>query len=136
MSFDSDLKELLRKHEGWKKFPYTDTVGKLSIGCGRNLTDRGLDDNEIMFLLEKDIIIAMTDLQSIFPDFFEFSDRRRVALISLAFIGKEKLLGFKKMIQAVKDGRWDNAGDEVIESKYAKQVGERALEIAEMLREG
>lgn len=136
MSFDSELKALLRKHEGWRNKPYIDTVGKMTIGCGRNLSDRGLDDSEIMFLLEKDIVITMADLLSIFPNFMDFSDRRRMALISLAFIGKERLLTFKKMIQAIKGGDWHKAADEVIDSKYAAQVGHRAVEIASMLTEG
>ena len=58
MENDPTLIRLIEDHEGRRSHIYTDTVGKLTIGVGRNLTDRGLSDDEIDYLLANDIKIA------------------------------------------------------------------------------
>lgn len=50
------LKDMLIRHEGLKLKPYRDTVGKLTIGAGRNLNDLGISEREAMFLLDNDIM--------------------------------------------------------------------------------
>lgn len=55
MSYRDILRPQLRIDEGVREFPYTDTVGKLSIGVGRNLDDVGLRPDEIALMLENDI---------------------------------------------------------------------------------
>lgn len=135
---DTALIRLLEDHESRETHPYTDKVGKLTIGVGRNLTDRGLSGDEIDYLLGNDIDIA----DAICVDLFGFavfrnaSKPRQYALLSMAFnMGKPRLSGFIKMIAAVKAGDWNRAADEALDSKWAGQVGDRATEIADMLRD-
>ena len=52
-------RDLLQCHEGWRQLPYYDTRGKLTIAVGRNLTDRGLADDEIDYLFANDLIITL-----------------------------------------------------------------------------
>jgi lysozyme len=137
VSFYSDLKALLERHEGRNPKPYVDTVGKVTIGVGRNLTDRGLSPKEIDLLLDNDIEEARANLHYVFGDQFDtFSDRRRMSLFSLMFIGLPRFQTFVKMIQAIKDESWKLAAFELLDSKYAVQVPKRARELAEMLEEG
>ena len=49
------LAEQLKKHEGIKLKPYTDTVGKLTLGIGRNLEDKGITEQEALFMLNNDV---------------------------------------------------------------------------------
>ena len=49
------LKDMLIRHEGLKLKPYLCTAGKLTIGVGRNIQDRGITYQEAMMLLENDI---------------------------------------------------------------------------------
>ena len=49
------LVEQIKKHEGLELKPYTDTVGKTTIGIGRNLDDVGITEREAEFLLMNDI---------------------------------------------------------------------------------
>ena len=58
------MRALIRKHEGVSQFPYVDTVGKITIGVGQNLSDRGLEQVEINFLFEQDIKIALITAKS------------------------------------------------------------------------
>jgi lysozyme len=137
LSFYSDLKAILERHEGRKAKPYVDTVGKVTIGVGRNLTDRGLSEKEIDVLLENDIELCRSSLQYVFPNFDTFSDKRRLALFSLMFnLGVNRFQGFEKMIHAIKDEDWHLAAFELIDSKYHSQVPNRAEEISNMLIEG
>lgn len=138
MERDLILIHLLRRHEGYRTHPYTDTKNKLTIGVGRNLTDRGLSGDEIDLLMTNDISIADSICIDLFGFAFRnFSKPRQYALISMAFnMGKTRLSGFVKMIAAVKARDWDNAASEALRSRWSKQVGDRATEIADMLRRG
>ena len=46
---------MLKRHEGLRLKPYQDTIGKLTIGYGRNLDDRGISKEEAEYLLRNDI---------------------------------------------------------------------------------
>ena len=126
MENDPTLIRLIEDHEGRRSHIYTDTVGKLTIGVGRNLTDRGLSDDEIDYLLANDIKIAKSICIDLFGDavFRQASAMRQHALISMAFnMGKPRLDGFVKMIAAIKAGDWDRAADEALNSRWASQTG-------------
>ena len=91
-------RDLVQCHEGRRQFPYYDTRGKLTIAVGRNLTDRGLADDEIDYLFANDLIIALQICQDLYPCFVSFTPARQAALISMAFnLGKPRLAGFRRM---------------------------------------
>ena len=72
--------------------------GKLTIAVGRNLTDRGLADDEIDYLFANDLVIALQICQDLYPSFASFTPARQAALISMAFnLGKPRLAGFRRM---------------------------------------
>jgi len=100
MMLDYLEKQLIR-HEGMRTKPYTDTVGKLTIGCGRNLTDRGLSDEEIAYLLNNDINECFRQLDASFPWFFGLDVVRQRVFVDLCFMGIGKLRGFVKMLAAI-----------------------------------
>lgn len=131
------LKALLKRHEGWRNHPYEDTTGVLSIGVGRNLDDRGLSDEEVTFLLYNDIYLSQSELMQTF-DWFEFlNEARQDAIISMHFnLGLTRLLKFKKTLAALSDGDFLTASEEMLDSKWADQVGQRAIELSAMVRTG
>ncbi len=130
------INKVLERDEGRRNKVYLDSKGIETVGVGRNLRDKGLSNKEIDFLLQNDIDEAVANLMTIFPYFSDFSDARQAALISLMFAGLGTFLGFRKMIAAIKDGNWREAGAQVLDSLYAKQVGDRAHRIAKALEEG
>jgi len=120
------VEDYISKNEAIRLRPYTDTVGKLTIGIGRNLDDNGLSLDEVEYLLKNDIKRVKEELEDVFEDFYDLPENVRVVLIDMCFnLGISRFLGFKKMIQAVKDGDFKEAGRQAKDSKWCRQVGSR-----------
>ena len=135
------LVEQLIRHEGLRLNPYRCPTGKLTIGVGRNIEDRGITEAEAMVMLENDIAGARADVDMLLEQFqidkWRLNQARQNALINMAFnIGRRQLSGFKKMFAAIKDGNFDLAAAEMLDSKYAADVGQRAVELANQLSSG
>lgn len=132
-----ELEKLLIDHEGYEKKPYVDTVGKITIGVGWNLSDKGLPESIIKQLLFQSILEAIEDCDALFENFADFSENRQLALVDMAFnLGRARLSRFNNMRKAIANGDWVKAGDEALDSKWAKQVKGRANTIAKMLKDG
>ena len=128
-------RELIRD-EGLRLKPYLDSVGKLTIGVGRNLDDNGITESEAKAMLRNDIANSITELQR-FGWYNRLDSRRKDAIINMHFnLGLPRLLSFKNMIAALDEQDFKRAADEALDSKWAQQVGERALRIANILRYG
>lgn len=129
------LKSDLVRHEGLRLKPYLDTVGKLTIGVGRNLTDNGISSEEAIYLLDNDIAERLADprLHGILEG---HDDVRQEVLINMSFMGVEKLLGFKKMLIALRDRDYDEAANQMLDSRWARQVKGRAVELAKRMKTG
>jgi len=128
---------LIRQHEGVSALPYEDSVGKITIGIGRNLTDRGLSVDEVEMLFANDMKIAAEILDIWCHDWRDFSATRQAALLSMAFnLGAPRLSQFIKLRAALAVRDFTTASAEALDSKWAKQVGHRAQHIADLLAKG
>tara|TARA_Y100000114_G_scaffold36753_1_gene32285 strand:- start:987 stop:1406 length:420 start_codon:yes stop_codon:yes gene_type:complete len=131
------LIDQLRIHEGVEKTVYNDSEGIPTIGVGRNLRDRGLSDDEIDYLLSNDIDIVVDELDKVMPWWRDLDEVRQRVLCDLVFnLGMPRFSGFKKSISYMKQQMWDQAADELLDSKWARQVGRRAHTLSEMMRTG
>lgn len=131
------LRALLRRHEGVRHLPYLDSVGKITIGVGRNLSDRGLNQDEVSLLFETDVNLAATILDSLFADWHSYPRPVRHGLLSMAFnLGGPRLMRFKKMRAALEKNDFETAALEAENSLWAKQLPARSTEIAAMFRQG
>ena len=131
------LSKQLRFHEGVEHTVYKDHLGIETIGVGRNLVDRGLLDSEIDILLTNDVEIVEEDLDRNLPIWRSLDDVRQRCLIDLVFnMGISRFLLFRNTIALIKQQDWEGASKELLDSKYAEQVGARAVRIAEMLKTG
>lgn len=132
----TQIKRMIERNEGRKAHPYHDQVGKLTIGVGRNLTDNGLDDQEIDFLLNNDIEDARRFLTS-YPWFIKLAWPRQMALIDMVFnLGPAAFGRFKTMLRYLAEGNYDAAADEIGNSLWARQVPARAYRDEQQLRTG
>lgn len=123
--------------EGDPFWPFTDTVGKLTIGVGRNLTDKGISQAEADFMLANDISEALAQLQQAWPWTDNIAEARRGALANLLFnMGFANLKGFVNMLGYARAGMWTEAAKHLLQSKYATQVGDRAVRLAKQLETG
>lgn len=131
------LREQLLLHEGLRLKPYRDTVGKWTIGIGRNLSDKGLTKVEALILLDNDIFEAQRDLEKYLPWASTLDDARYRVLVDMTFnMGIHGLLGFKRMLAALERGDYETAAAEMESSKWAEQVGRRAHRLALWMRSG
>jgi lysozyme len=128
--------ELIRD-EGVRLKPYRDTVGKLTIGVGRNLDDVGITLAEAMVLLGHDITWAVHELETALPWFKDLDPVRQRVLCNMCFnLGLARLLGFRNTLAAVARGDYTQAAIEMMDSKWATQVGDRAKRLAKMMEQG
>ncbi len=131
---------LFRKRLEWAESrepkPYPDSVGKLTIGVGRNLDDVGLSEDEIDYLLQNDINRTLRDARSlVYWD--QLSDVRRVVVADLVFnMGLSTFSRFIGFNRAVRSKNWKRAALELewrnVETKdertpYWKETGRRAI---------
>ncbi len=124
----------LRAHEGVRSKPYRDTVGKLTIGVGRNLDDRGLSPEEIDFLLSNDIDDHWVELLTALPWVTRLSPTRQIVLLDMAFnLGVPGLLKFAHTLDSIKSGDYALAAKQMLQSKWARQVGPRARRLSQMM---
>ena len=132
------IKEQLVRHEGLRLKPYRCTAGKLTIGIGRNLDDCGISQSEAYVMLINDITNCEKQLQAKIPDIYNGLDEvRKSVLLNMCFnLGINGLLGFKNTLAFVKAGDWERAANNMLVSKWAKQVGRRAIELSELMRKG
>ncbi len=128
--------ELLRD-EGLRLKPYACTAGKLTIGVGRNLTDRGITKTEAMLMLAHDIDDCCDDLDRALPWWRTLDPIRQRVLANMCFnLGLAKLLSFKNTLAAVEAGDYLRAADGMRASLWARQVGQRAERLAQMMATG
>lgn len=130
-----NLIETLIRHEGKKNKPYRCTENYLTIGVGRNLETVGLSDDEIYYLLKNDITRCHDQLNSTFSWYKDLDPNRKDALINLCFnLGIGTLSKFKKALEAMEAKDYELAATEFLDSKWAKQVGQRAIEVTDDIR--
>ena len=131
------LIDLLIRHEGIKLKPYHCTSGKLTIGIGRNLEDRGITKEEAIYLLNNDIHSFHEQLLDKFSFYKYLEGARRDAVLNLAFnMGVHSPSKFVKALSYMEEKQYDKAADEFMDSRWSEQVGDRAVEVTEIIRTG
>lgn len=131
----------LRRDEGTKATVYKDTLGFDTIGVGRLIDSRkpgaGLRPDEIDYLLRNDIDDRVAALQKALPWFDRLDEARRGVLINMAFqLGTAGLLGFKSTLALVASGKYAEAAEQMLKSKWATQTPARAKRLAEQMKTG
>lgn len=124
-------KNLTKDFEGLRLKPYKCSAGKLTIGYGRNLEDIGISKEEADMFFESDFNRAMEDAKKLCEAFNinyrHLSESRFYVLTDMMFnLGYDRLSQFKKMLTALSKGDYEGTAKEMLDSKWAKQVGKRA----------
>lgn len=128
------IKKQLINHEGLKLVPYKCTAGKLTIGIGRNLDDRGITKKEALFMLDTDVQLTFNSLNNLFSNFSLLPELVQLVLIDMHFnLGPTRFKKFKKMISAVKSEDYSQAAYEMQNSKWYHQVKGRGESLKNMM---
>jgi lysozyme len=131
------LWEQLIQHEGLRLKPYHCSAKKLTIGVGRNLDDVGITEEEAMVLLGNDISRVITELDQNIPAFSSLNEIRKRVLVDMGFnLGISRLMKFRRMLAALETGNWSQAAVEMMDSRWARQVGSRAERLKLMMETG
>lgn len=126
----------IKRDEGLRLHPYHCSEGVLTIGYGRSL-EKGITEDEAELLLRNDLETATTDaLQFSTPEVWtDLNADRKAVLINMAFnLGITRLLKFKKFRSALHRHDYHEAANQMLDSRWARQVGQRALRLADSMR--
>ena len=122
-----EVKEMLIRHEGTMCTLYQCTEDKWTIGVGRNLSDRGITEEEAMYLLDNDIKRVMNQLDEYWTVWRSFEKRGQMVCLDMCFqMGIKGFMGFRRTRALMEMGMWLEASEELLDSKYAIQTANRA----------
>ena len=128
------LIDQLKRDEGLKLDVYRDSEGLLTIGYGHCLDRKGISQRVADQMLDDDIADAILLVRVRFPWTQVLSEPRQAAFVNLVFnLGGQGLATFKKFLGAAQANQWEVAAAELLDSKYAEQVRDRATRIAHQL---
>jgi lysozyme len=131
------LRAELKRDEGVRLKPYRDSVGKLTIGTGRNLEAIGIRPDENDYLLNNDIACVEAALDAALPWWRTLDTVRQRVLANMCFnLGIGKLLGFKNTLPLIQCGQYEAAARGLVQSLWAQQVGPRAVRLSQAMKTG
>lgn len=151
MISDAEIAKRLEFHEGRRAEAYYCSGGYLTQGIGHNLEMNPLTkeqkskikdmkhwtDAEIDMILADDVYQCEVLMTQLIEGFDKFDDERQYALVDMCFqLGARGVSRFKNMLSAMRDGDWDKASKECLNSKYARQTPKRAERIAHLIKTG
>lgn len=125
----------IKRHESWRSKPYHCSADKLTIGYGTNIEKISREEGELLlrFRLNEIYKYALPQL----PEYAELTSARKFVYLDMLYnLGFKRFKSFKRMRKAVQEGNWHGAANEIVNSKYYRQVGLRAMENEEMMRFG
>ena len=126
--FQDKVVDMLKRHEGLKIFPYYCSQNKLTLGIGRNLEDKGISKDEAYYLLNNDIKQVQEQLTKNWGVWRTFPEKARLVGIDMCFqMGITGFMSFKETRKLMELGKWLEASEEVLRSRYAIQTPNRAL---------
>ena len=136
-TFTDRLREELKIDEGCKYEVYLDHLGLPTFGIGHLITERDpeyqkevgtmVDEIRVNEVFEQDIHVTIGECRKLFDDWDKLPEEVRLILANMMFnMGRPRLSKFKKMIQAIKDSDWLEAANQMKDSRWYKQVTNRA----------
>lgn len=141
----NNIRDQLRRDEGERLYVYLDTKGIRTAGVGHNLPAHGINlplgtpitQEQSDTWLDEDIQTATNQLQSHLPWSDAIDDVRFGVLQNMCFnMGITKLLGFHHFLGFMESGNYDIAANEMLDSAWAKQVGNRAIRLSIQVDKG
>ena len=129
--------QIVRDEGGMLLKAYRDSEGIWTIGVGHNLEARPIPRAAGIIIFEVDLADTILDVDRALPWAARLDECRRAVLINMAFnLGIHGLLDFRRMLAAVQAADWPLASKEMLDSKWATQVGGRALRLAQQMETG
>lgn len=132
-----EITESLKFEEGYRAHCYICSAGAHTVGYGRNIDANGgvgISEDEAEYLLRNDIERVITECQR-WPWFEDLDASRQSVIVKLCFqLGWPRLSNFNRMLTALSKQDYETAAIELLDSRFAEQVPERANRLADQLR--
>jgi lysozyme len=130
------MRQLIR-YEGKRNRMYADSEGVATIGIGHNLQSKSISDAAVAQIFTDDVNDVERDVERELPWVAALSLPRQAVMYDMTFnLGIEGLLEFHATLDAIQAERWEDAARHMLASKWARQVGRRAEELADQMRSG
>ena len=134
------LREQLKIDEGVKYEIYKDHLGYPTFGIGHLITENDpehgkpdgtkISEDRVNEIFETDVAKFVSEAKILFPDLDDLPDVAQQVIVNMAFnMGRPRLSKFKNFIAGVNDRDWTRAAEEMMDSKWATQVGDRAIRL-------
>lgn len=135
MITETQIMEMIKQHEGYRNTVYLDTEGIPTVGYGHALhVGSPFPPHASQELFRMDYNFACQDYVKLD---LELDNVRRAVIIDMLFnLGLSKLKGFRKMLAALRVGDYEKAADEMLDSKWSRQVKNRVVRLSKMMRTG
>lgn len=131
------VEDRLSIEEGLKLKMYLDSKSIPTIGYGHNLRDVPISKRAATVILEDDIANAATALVAKLPWVAQLDPARQMVLLDMSFnMGIAGLLTFEHTLFMIKNGEYANAANNLVTSAWARETGNRATQLMEILRTG
>jgi len=138
------LREQLKIDEGVKYEIYRDHLGYLTFGIGHLITEKDpeygqpvkteVSADRVNEVFNADVQKYINETKKVFPDLDNKPEIIQLVLVNMCFnLGAPRLSNFKKFIAAINDEQWIEASVEMMDSKWARQVGPRAERLKEQV---
>ena len=139
------LRKQLEIDEGVKYEIYKDHLGYPTFGIGHLVTDTdpefgcdvgtSVSEQRVEEAFKKDVQIVIKDCEILYPDFNELPEEVQQIIANMMFnLGRPRLSKFKGMKRGVDNQDWNGAADEMVDSRWYRQVGKRAERLVERMR--
>ena len=131
-----NVRDQIMRDEGYRARAYQDSLGIWTIGYGTNLQTLTIDEEIAGRFLDASIKRALNVVESVTHG-WTIDEPRIGALVNLCYnVGPVGFLRFRRLLDAMRSQKWEQAAVELLDSRYATQVGPRATRLAQQLRTG
>ena len=135
----------IERHEGCVDKIYLDSEGYATFGIGHLVITKdpeyglpvgtAVSQRRIRDAFSEDLSNAIKECEMIFPDLEDYPAPVQRVLINMTFnLGRPRLSKFKNMIKAIESHDWNAAADEMVDSRWYRQVKSRGVELVELMR--
>ena len=139
MDKDELMKELIAD-EGFEYEIYLDHLDHHTLGVGHLITEKDeeygqkagtpISEQRIRECLDQDIATVCEELDTKESWWRNLNDNRQRVMANMCFnLGYPRLSSFKRFLAAMNTSQWETAAEEMMDSKWATQVGNRALRL-------
>ena len=139
------LREELDQDEGCIYEVYLDHLGYPTFGIGHLITNRDrehdwsvgtdVDEWRVEEVFEEDVQTVLSDCEKLYDDFYKLPEEAQLIIANMMFnMGYTRLSKFRGMKRGVDSRNWEEAADEMVDSRWYTQVTNRADRLVVRMR--